>query len=212
MAQIDVPSGFYVVDLLGVAAGAASGALVARRTEDFDVAGVVGLAFATGLGGGLLRDVLLQAGTPAALTNRFYIPLVVLVALGIALLDREPGPRLLGPIRVLDAMAIGFFAVAGALRAHDVGVTVPAQLLIGVLGGSGGALLRDVLTAKPPEIFRRGELNAIAALIAAGVFLALTALEATRSVAIAGGIIVGLGVRLAALRWDIRAPAPRRTP
>ena len=53
-------------------------------------------------------------------------------------------------------------------------MTVPAQLLIGVLGGSGGALLRDVLTARTPEIFRHGELNALAALAAAGVFLSPT--------------------------------------
>ncbi len=208
--ELDVPAAFSVVDLVGVVAGAASGALAARRTEDVDVAGVVGRALATGLGGGLLRDVLLQAGTPVALTNALYIPAVVLAALAIALLTGEPGPRVMRPIRLLDALAVGSFAVAGALRAHDVGVTVPAQLLIGVVSGVGGAMLRDVLTATTPEIFRRGQLNAIAALVAAAAFVVLEAVGVPRSAAMAAGIVAGSGLRLAALRFDLRAPAPRR--
>jgi uncharacterized membrane protein YeiH len=207
---IDVSTAFSVVDLSGVLAGAASGALVARNQEDFDVAGVLGLAFATGLGGGLVRDVLLQAGTPVALTKVVYLPAVTVVALLIAALGSGPGPRLLGTIRRLDALAVGFFAVAGALRAHDVGVTIPAQLLIGVIGGSGGALLRDVLTATPPEIFRRGELNAVAAFAGAGVLLALLAFDVQRTAAMIAAILVGAGLRLAALRWDIHGPVPRR--
>jgi uncharacterized membrane protein YeiH len=208
--ELDVPAAFSVVDLVGVAAAAASGALAARRTEDVDVAGVVGLAFATGLGGGLLRDVLLQAGTPVALTNALYLPAVVLAALAIALLSGEPGPWVMRPIRLLDAVAVGAFAVVGALRARDVGVTVPAQLLVGVVSAVGGAVLRDVLTATTPEIFRRGQLNAVAALVAAAAFVALEAVGAPRSVAMGVGIATGCGLRLAALRYDLRAPGPRR--
>jgi uncharacterized membrane protein YeiH len=207
---LDVSTAFSVVDLAGVIAGAASGALVARSRDDFDIAGVIGLAFATGLGGGLLRDLLLQAGTPVALTKVVYLPAVTVVALALAALAHGPGPRLLAAIRVLDALAVGFFAVSGAIRAHDVGVTVPAQLLVGVLTGVGGALLRDVLTATPPEIFRRGELNAIAALVAAGVLLVLLALDVQRTVAMVAAIDVGFLLRIAALRFDIRAPVPRR--
>ena len=155
----------------GVATGAASGALAARRQDSFDLVGVLGLAFATGLGGGLLRDLLLNVRTPVALTDALYLP-TVHRRRDHRLGDRgRPGPRVLRAINVLDALAVGFFAVAGALPAKQAGVTVPAQLLIGVLGGSGGALLRDVLTARTPEIFRHGELNALAALAAAGVFL-----------------------------------------
>jgi uncharacterized membrane protein YeiH len=206
---LDVSTAFSVVDLAGVVAGAASGALVARNREDFDVAGVIGLGLATGLGGGLLRDLLLQAGTPVALTNALYLPAAAGVALLIAVLAHGPGPRLLGLIRLFDALAVGSFAVAGALRAHDAGVTVPAQLLVGVLTAVGGALLRDVLTATPPEIFRRGELNAIAALIAAALLLVLLALDVQRTAAMVAAIDVGFALRIAALRWDIRAPVPR---
>ena len=96
---------------------------------------------------------------------------MITAAVIVSVIAGDPGPRVLRAVSILDALAVGFFAVAGALRAQEAGVTVPAQLLIGVIGGSGGALLRDVLTARTPEIFRHGELNALAALAAAGVFL-----------------------------------------
>ena len=74
---MDALDAFRLVDLLGVAAGAASGALAARRQDSFDLVGVLGLAFACGLGGGLLRDLLLNVNTPVALTDALYLPTVV---------------------------------------------------------------------------------------------------------------------------------------
>ena len=200
---MDALDAFRLVDLLGVAAGAASGALAARRQDSFDLVGVLGLAFACGLGGGLLRDLLLNVNTPVALTDALYLPTVVTAAIVVSVIAGEPGPRILRAIRVLDALSVGFFAVAGALKAREAGVTVPAQLLIGVLGGSGGALLRDVLTAKTPEIFRHGEWNAIAALIGAAAFLVTDVIWL--------GVLVGFALRVAAIRFGLRGPAPRAT-
>ncbi len=205
---MDALDAFRLVDLLGVAAGAASGALAARRQDGFDFVGVLGLAFACGLGGGLLRDLLLAKGTPVALTDALYLPTVIAAAVIVSAIAGEPGPKILRAIRILDALAVGFFAVAGALRARQAGVTVPAQLLIGVIGGSGGALLRDILTARTPEIFRHGELNAIAALVAAGVFLLADTLMTTTP-AMAIGLVVGFALRAAAIHFGLRGPAPR---
>jgi uncharacterized membrane protein YeiH len=205
---VDALDAFRLLDLLGVAAGAASGALAARRQEGFDLVGVLGLAFACGLGGGLLRDLLLAKGTPVALTDALYLPTVITAAIVVSMIAGEPGPRVLRAVRILDALAVGFFAVASALRAREAGVTVPAQLLIGVIGGSGGALLRDILTARTPEIFRHGELNAIAAFVAAGIFLAAdTQLHTTAAMAI--GLLVGFALRAAAIHFNLRGPAPR---
>jgi uncharacterized membrane protein YeiH len=205
---VDALDAFRLVDLLGVAAGAASGALAARRQDSFDLVGVLGLAFACGLGGGLLRDLLLNANTPVALTDALYLPTVLLAAFVVSVIAGEPGPRVLRGVRILDALSVGFFAVASTLKAKQVGVTVPAMLLIGVLGGSGGALLRDVLTARTPEIFRHGELNALAALAAAVVFL-LADEVATTTTAMAIGLGVGFALRAAAIHFNLRGPAPR---
>jgi len=207
---VDALDAFRLVDLLGVAAGAAGGALAARRQDSFDLVGVLGLAFACGLGGGLLRDLLLNAGTPVALTDALYLPTVIAAAIVVSVIAGEPGPRVLRAVSILDALAVGFFAVASALKAKQVGVTVPAMLLIGVLGGSGGALLRDVLTARTPEIFRHGELNALAALAAAAVFLLADEVMPTTS-AMAVGLVVGFALRAAAIRFGLRGPAPRTT-
>jgi uncharacterized membrane protein YeiH len=205
---VDAQDAFRLVDLLGVAAGAASGALAARRQDSFDLVGVLGLAFAGGLGGGLLRDLLLNTNTPVALTDALYLPTVITAAIVVSVIAGEPGPNVLRAIRILDSLAVGFFAVASTLKAKQVGVTVPAQLLIGVLGGSGGALLRDILTARTPEIFRHGELNAIAALAAASVFLLADILVPTTS-AMFVGLLVGFALRAAAIRFGLRGPAPR---
>jgi uncharacterized membrane protein YeiH len=207
---VDALDAFRLVDLLGVAAGAASGALAARRQDSFDFVGVLGLAFACGLGGGLLRDLLLNANTPVALTDALYLPTVIAAAVIVSAIAGEPGPRILRSVRVLDALAVGFFAVSSTLLARKAGVTVPAQLLIGVIGGSGGALLRDVLTAKTPEIFRHGELNALAALAAAIVFVVADTLVTTTT-AMAIGLVVGFALRAAAIRFGLRGPAPRTT-
>ena len=124
---MDALDAFRLVDLLGVAAGAASGALAARRQDSFDLVGVLGLAFACGLGGGLLRDLLLNAGTPVALTDALYLPTVIAAAIVVSVIAGEPGPRVLRAVSILDALAVGFFAVASALKAKQVGVTVPAH-------------------------------------------------------------------------------------
>jgi uncharacterized membrane protein YeiH len=207
---VDALDAFRLLDLLGVAAGAASGALAARRQDGFDLVGVLGLAFACGLGGGLLRDLLLDKGTPVALTDALYLPTVITAAIVVSVIAGEPGPKILRSITILDSLAVGFFAVASTQRARQLGVTVPAQLLIGVLGGSGGALLRDILTARTPEIFRHGELNALAALAAAAVFLLADEVMATTS-AMVVGLVVGFALRAAAIRFGLRGPAPRTT-
>ncbi len=210
MADVDLTYAFSVVEGMGIVAGAAGGALDAKRREEYDIFGLAALAFAGALGGGLLRDVLINQGAPAAFTHELYLPLVLAVALVIAVIPGELGPRANGLIRVFDAVAIGAFSVVAADRAHDAGFTILACLLLGVVGGIGGLLMRDVLTANQPEVFRRGELNGIAALAGAAVFIALLELGVQRPWPAVAGIAAGFVLRLAALRWDLRAPAPRR--
>lgn len=210
MTQVDLTEAFSVVEAMGLVAGAVGGALDAKRRDDYDVFGLLGLAFAGALGGGLLRDVLINEGAPVAFTNAWYLPLVLAVACIVAVVAGHPGPKAQGVIRFADAVAIGAFSVVAADRARDAGFTILACLLLGVVGGIGGLLMRDVLTASQPEVFRRGELNGIAALVGAGVFIALLELSVARPIPAIAGIAAGFALRLAALRWDLRAPAPRR--
>ncbi|MDQ8044303.1 MAG: TRIC cation channel family protein, partial [Patulibacter sp.] len=169
------------------------------------------LAWVAGLGGGILRDILIDRGPPVAFTNHAYLPIVLAVAIIVSVVRGvELGPRGQGVIRVLDATAVGAFAVVAADRAHAAGFTIPACLFLGVIGGTGGLLMRDILVADTPEIFRRGELNGIAALAAAAAFIALIEAGVARPVPSVVGILVGFTLRLVALHFDLRAPAPRR--
>ena len=205
---VDALDAFRLVDLLGVAAGAASGALAARRQDGFDLVGVLGLAFACGLGGGLLRDLLLAQGHARRADRR---------ALS-ADRDHRHDHRLGDRRRARAACAAHDPDLRRARRrllrrrqraARPRGRRHRARAAADRrLGGSGGALLRDVLTAHTPEIFRHGELNALAALAAAGVFLAADTLLST-TVAMAIGLLVGFALRAAAIHFGLRGPAPR---
>jgi uncharacterized membrane protein YeiH len=210
VSGVDLTDTFTAIEVLGIAAGAAAGALDAKRREEFDVFGLAALAFAGGLGGGLLRDLLIGSGSPAAFTAHSYLPIVIVVAFVVAVVPGHPGRRAQTGMRFLDALSIGAFAVVAADKANFAGFTILGCLFLGVVGGVGGLLMRDVLTASTPEIFRRGELNGIAAMAAAAVFIALLKAGVERPVPAVAGIAVGFVLRGAALRYGLLAPAPRR--
>jgi uncharacterized membrane protein YeiH len=117
-----------VLDLSGVFASALLGGSIAR-TMDFDLFGFLVVGFVSGLGGGLLRDVLLQNGPPVALTDPLYLPVAVLgalVAFFVSFSERT-WDRL---FTVLDAAVIGFWAVVGVQRTFDAGLEWPAAIIM----------------------------------------------------------------------------------
>ncbi len=112
---------FDLVDLFGVFVGAFSGALVARR-RGYDITGLWGLALVTGLGGGIIRDLCLQAGPPLALTEPAYLPMVAVATYTGAFYGHRIDQTRV-PIVVADSIALIGFAVAGSLRTinHEFG-------------------------------------------------------------------------------------------
>jgi uncharacterized membrane protein YeiH len=194
-----------VLDLVGIFVFAISGALVAVR-KDLDVFGVLLLAGTTGLGGGFLRDLLIDAAPPAALEDWRY--LLVPVAAGLLTFGYHPTlGRMERTVNVFDAFGLGLFCAAGALKALDHGLgPVPAALL-GMTTAIGGGILRDLLAGRVPAVFR-GELYATPAL--AGAFVVVVGVEVDLPrVAIS---VVGAGVcvvwRLLALWRGWQAPRP----
>lgn len=208
----DVASGittlFLVIDLTGVCLAALIGALAARRRPETDIVGVWGLALAAGIGGGLLRDVLLQRGTPVALTDARYLLAVSGAAIVGFVFGGRIGAMERWPVLLLDALAIGNFAVSSSLRTVDAGLTTLTALLLGVIGATGGGMLRDLLLGERPVIFVRGEFNALAALAASATVLAGIESGLHRVVASAFGIIVGSLLRLLSVRFGWRSPGP----
>ena len=159
------------VDLAAIVVGALTGGLLAAR-EGFAVSGVLLLAVSGGLGGGLIRDVLLAEGPPVALTNEAYLPTVAITA-AVTFFFSGWLSRLTALLVVLDAVTLGFFTVIGAQRAELAGLPVASVVFVGTVTAVGGALFRDVLLAQRAEIVQPGPYNAVAALIGAAVLTVL---------------------------------------
>ncbi len=164
-----MPGTLVILDLLGIFVFALSGGLVAVRKQ-LDVFGVLVLAGTTGLGGGFLRDVLIDATPPAALADWRY--LLVPVAAGLLTFGYHPAlGRMERAVVVSDAFGLSLFCVSGALKAVDYGLGPLPAALLGMTTGIGGGLLRDLLTGRVPVVFR-GELYAIPALAGSAVAVA----------------------------------------
>ena len=153
------------VDLAAIVVGALTGGLLAAR-EGFAVSGVLLLAVSGGLGGGLIRDVLLAQGAPVALTNRAYLPAVAITAM-VTFYFSGWLSRLTALLVVLDALTLGLFTVIGAQKAQLAGLPSASVVFIGTLTAVGGAVIRDMLLAQRADIVEPGPYNAVAALIGA---------------------------------------------
>ncbi len=170
--------------------------------------GVMVLALITGLGGGVLRDVLIGAVPPAALDDWRYLVVPSATALVVFVFHPTFG-RMEKQIMVLDAIGLSLFCVTGAVKADEAGLGILAASALGLLTGVGGGMMRDVAAGRVPVIFR-GELYATPA---------FAGRSSRRScMPTATPMVVRLGVRrvpgLAAPRaeaWlDRPAPAGRR--
>ena len=196
------------LDLGGVLVFALSGASLAARKR-FDMVGLLVLATATGLGGGMLRDTLLGEHPPVALRDQLYLvaPLVatVLVLGGHAAIERI---RL--PVLVFDAGGLGLFSVVGAAKALDHGLGILPSILLGVVTAVGGGVLRDVLARDVPSVFKpESALYAIPATLGAAATAVVWSQDlfgAVAAVAIALGVFV---LRVLAMRFGWRAPVAR---
>src|SRR5205823_5692188 len=159
------------------------------------------------LGGGITRDLILQQGPPLAFADPRYL----LTAFAGALAGMVFGARISGGMErviiVIDAAALGLFAVAGSTRALNVHLGLLPALLLGCVTAVGGGCIRDVLSGRTPKIFERGELYAIAAAFGAAMFLVCDGLKLPREVSTIVGSGCGFGLRLLALRyhWETRS-------
>jgi uncharacterized membrane protein YeiH len=176
------------VDLAAVVIGALTGGLLAAR-ERFAVSGVLLLAVSGGLGGGLIRDVLLGDLPPVALTNETYLP-TVSIAAAVTFFFSGWLSRLTGLLVVLDAVTLGFFTVIGAQKAQLLGLPSASVVFIGTATAIGGAVIRDVLLAQRADIVQPGPYNAVAALIGATALTVLAGPLGLDPLPVAAAVIV----------------------
>ena len=193
-----------VLDLVGVfVMGVAAGAIASRL--NFDVVGFAVIGVVAGLGGGLVRDLILDYGTPAAFAGPGYLA----CALGgatLSFLIHTEGPWWRRTVTVLDIAAMGLWAATGTAKSLGYGLDVLPAILLGVTSAVGGGVLRDVLVGRIPQIFGGGPLYATGALVTAvltWLVLALGLPSPTVLVAVAvGALLAGVA---AWRRWSLPA-------
>ncbi|WP_262426309.1 trimeric intracellular cation channel family protein [Brachybacterium sp. Z12] len=153
------------MDLLGVfVMGVAAGALASRL--NFDAVGFAIIGIAAGLGGGIVRDLILDYGVPAAFSGPWYLA----CALGGAAFSftiSTDGPWWRRLVTVLDIAAMGLWAATGTAKSLGYGLDVLPAILLGVASAVGGGVIRDVLVGRIPAVFGGGPLYATGALVTA---------------------------------------------
>ena len=190
-------------DLLGVFVFALSGATLAVSRR-FDAFGVLVLASAAALGGGVARDVLLDV-PPVALQDTRYL-VVPLVAGALVFFFSPLVERLAGAVRLFDAAGLGLFVATGTSKALDLGVGAVGSALLGVLTGIGGGVLRDLLAGVVPVVLRR-ELYAVPALLGAALLIACHGQGVRGPGILAASVAVVFGLRMLGVWLDWHAPA-----
>lgn len=194
---------------VGLVAFAASGALVGVA-KDLDLFGVCAVAAFTGIGGGVLRDVLLGITPPTSL-SRWTIVLAVLIT-GLAVFVVPPlFGRLRREVLILDALGMGLFASTGTAVALSHGATPLAASLIGATTAIGGGVLRDILVNEVPLLLH-SDLYAIPALVGSAMVALLHSTPMSGSLALLLGTATASGLRLLALWRGWSLPKPRRRP
>lgn len=194
-----------LLDHLGVAVGAMSGVLAARGKK-IDLFGVLVLAVVTAFGGGTVRDVLVGDLPVVWLREPWLLIDALLVGLLTFIIARrfEPPRR---AFLVVDAFVLASFAMIGTRKGLHLGFSAPVCVLLGVVTGVAGGILRDVLMREVPTVFRSEiHLYATAALIGSALCVGLHIAGWSEMIAIMAGGSLVLALRVAAIRWKLSLP------
>lgn len=188
------------MDLLAVGVGATFGGAITNR-RGAPIVGVLVAGVVLGLGGGIMRDVMLDL-RPVAMSNPWYVSIAAVCALLGGLLARRLAAESTVLV-VLDAWALAMFVVIGAGKAMAMGVSPPVGILLGVVTGIGGGTLVDLMTGEVPAVMSQGPWYASAALIASCYFVMMWTLV-PRPVDELSTILLLILVRFASVRrgWD----------
>jgi uncharacterized membrane protein YeiH len=197
----------YILDLCGVGVFAVSGAIVAARKR-FDLLGIAVIATVTAIGGGTIRDVLLNRHPVFWIRDATYLFVIVGAATltAVYMLFRKP-PHLW--LLIADALGLALFTISGAQVAEERDLPAVVVVVMGTITGSAGGLLRDVLGAEVPLVLRQADLYATAAIAGATAYLVLQAVGVEQTLAALLGMATVAGLRLAAIVWKLRLPVLR---
>ncbi|HVX29261.1 MAG TPA: trimeric intracellular cation channel family protein [Nitrolancea sp.] len=195
-----------MLDLAGTFVFGLSGGLAGVRKK-LDLFGVLVLSFAAANAGGITRDLILGAVPPPAIRDWRYVAVSVLAGL-LTFYWSGRIHRRRGPIVLLDAAGLAIFAVSGAQKALAFDLNPLAAVLLGMLTGIGGGMLRDLLLAEVPTVLH-SDLYAVAALAGASVVVAGHLLGLAVGLTTLVGALLCFGLRVIAIRRGWQLPISR---
>jgi uncharacterized membrane protein YeiH len=193
----------YILDLLGVAVFAVSGVLAAGR-KSLDLLGVVVIAIVTAIGGGTVRDLLLDRHPVFWISDPTYLLVIISTAFLTIIFTRfkEPPKKAL---LIADALGLSVFTITGAQAAQEVISGEVIIVIMAAITGTAGGLIRDILTIEIPMILQK-DVYATAVLAGATIYVVLqtTFLSSTLIIIISMAIVISL--RLSAIQWGLHLP------
>lgn len=215
--MVAAPTSLQVaLEFIGVFAFALSGGLVGLRAR-LDLFGILVLAWVTGLGGGIIRDLLLGATPPVGISDwRLIVTglaagLIVFTLHGRVRSATEGRPRSAGAItalvKILDAVGLSVFAVAGSLKAIQLDSPWLAAIVVGGVTAIGGGMIRDVLAGQVPEVLQR-ELYAVPAVFGAALVVGLDAVGWLNPMTMWLCVLLIFVTRMVAVALDLNMPTP----
>jgi uncharacterized membrane protein YeiH len=192
----------YLLDLIGTAAFAASGAWAGVRRR-MDIFGVLVLGIVTATGGGTLRDILLGDFPPFSFQDEAYLYISIVVSLAVFFLHRKM-EFIQHPLLYFDAVGLGTFVVIGTGKALSFGTGPLGAVLLGVMTATAGGVVRDVLSNQVPLILRK-EIYASACLTGALLLVLLQGIAIPHPWAALAAALTVIVVRLLAIRnqWSL---------
>ncbi|MBE0462385.1 MAG: trimeric intracellular cation channel family protein [Halomonadaceae bacterium] len=194
----------YWLDMAGVIVFALSGVILACRSK-MDPFGMLVLAAVTGIGGGTLRDLVLGVRPVFWVADATYL-WVILATVSVSLVGFHYIHRLSrGFLPIADAFGLALFTVIGTHKALLLGTSGVVAVLMGMMTGVAGGMIRDMLAQRVPMVLRE-EIYATAAMAGGIAYATLQALNAPLSVSITMALGITLGLRLAAIHWQLALP------
>jgi uncharacterized membrane protein YeiH len=198
-----------LVELIGTVAFAVSGALMAIDKE-LDYYGIAFLAITTAVGGGIIRDILINENLPAALENPVYV-LISIASVAVVIVFYRKIVLYSNVLQIFDAIGLAAFTAIGAEVAVNNGYDLPFVIIaLALLTGTGGGTLRDIFAKEIPFVFRK-EIYAVAAILGAICFIIAGQLSGNNTVALYCCFGITLIIRLGCMKMDIHLKKVKKT-
>lgn len=192
-----------VIEILGTVSFAISGASVAIGKR-LDIFGVLVISFATAIGGGTLRDILIGAVPVAWLKDETTVAVIFTSAVFTLVIDSSK--KIPKTLFLFDTLGLGLFTIAGIEKAIAAGLSPAICITIGTIAACFGGVIRDVLLNNVPVIFRR-EIYASACIAGGIIYFVCLKLSVNDTVAQFVGMITIVCIRILALRFHLSLPS-----